>query len=120
MAMLPLTNPTSIRHNPFSSSSSSSSSFALRNCVSLNPTTRTCVSASPRRRLASVRCCSFSTLESAKIKVVGVGGGGNNAVNRMIGCGLHVRFWFPFRICYFFFANKLVWCLLMGHFYFVY
>ncbi|XP_014517587.1 cell division protein FtsZ homolog 1, chloroplastic [Vigna radiata var. radiata] len=78
MAMLALTNPTSIRHNAFSYSSSSSS-FALR--------TRTCVTA--RRRFASVRCCSFSTPESAKIKVVGVGGGGNNAVNRMIGCGLH-------------------------------
>lgn len=33
--------------------------------------------------------CSFSPLDSAKIKVVGVGGGGNNAVNRMIGSGLH-------------------------------
>jgi cell division GTPase FtsZ len=31
-------------------------------------------------------------MESAKIKVVGVGGGGNNAVNRMIGSGLHVGF----------------------------
>ncbi|XP_042479496.1 cell division protein FtsZ homolog 1, chloroplastic-like [Macadamia integrifolia] len=35
--------------------------------------------------------CSFSSFpptESARIKVVGVGGGGNNAVNRMIGSGL--------------------------------
>ncbi|CAH2069882.1 unnamed protein product [Thlaspi arvense] len=32
--------------------------------------------------------CSFSPMESAKIKVVGVGGGGNNAVNRMISSGL--------------------------------
>ncbi|KAK4794577.1 hypothetical protein SAY86_012571 [Trapa natans] len=32
--------------------------------------------------------CSFVPTESAKIKVVGVGGGGNNAVNRMIGNGL--------------------------------
>ncbi|XP_023005425.1 cell division protein FtsZ homolog 1, chloroplastic isoform X2 [Cucurbita maxima] len=32
--------------------------------------------------------CSFSPMESAKIKVVGVGGGGNNAINRMIGSGL--------------------------------
>lgn len=31
-------------------------------------------------------------MDNAKIKVVGVGGGGNNAVNRMIGCGLHVGF----------------------------
>ncbi|XWS11278.1 hypothetical protein CRYUN_Cryun38cG0070400 [Craigia yunnanensis] len=33
--------------------------------------------------------CSFAPMETAKIKVVGVGGGGNNAVNRMIGSGLH-------------------------------
>ncbi|XP_071724592.1 cell division protein FtsZ homolog 1, chloroplastic-like [Rutidosis leptorrhynchoides] len=32
--------------------------------------------------------CSFSPVETAKIKVVGVGGGGNNAVNRMINGGL--------------------------------
>ncbi|RDX86220.1 Cell division protein FtsZ-like 1, chloroplastic, partial [Mucuna pruriens] len=84
MAMLPLTNPTPIRCNAFSSSS-----FLLRNCVSLNPRTRTCASQPLRRRFASATCCSFSALDSAKIKVVGVGGGGNNAVNRMIGCGLH-------------------------------
>lgn len=36
-----------------------------------------------------MRCSfSFDPVESAKIKVVGVGGGGNNAVNRMIGSGL--------------------------------
>ncbi|XP_006839100.2 cell division protein FtsZ homolog 1, chloroplastic [Amborella trichopoda] len=35
-----------------------------------------------------VSCLSFAPMESAKIKVVGVGGGGNNAVNRMIGSGL--------------------------------
>ena len=34
--------------------------------------------------------CSFSPMESARIKVVGVGGGGNNAVNRMISSGLQV------------------------------
>lgn len=33
-------------------------------------------------------CCSFAPMETAKIKVVGVGGGGNNAINRMIGSGL--------------------------------
>ncbi|KAB2096099.1 hypothetical protein ES319_A01G085900v1 [Gossypium barbadense] len=32
--------------------------------------------------------CSFASMETAKIKVVGVGGGGNNAVNRMIGSSL--------------------------------
>ncbi|KAL3636991.1 Cell division protein FtsZ 1 [Castilleja foliolosa] len=31
---------------------------------------------------------SFIPMDSAKIKVIGVGGGGNNAVNRMIGSGL--------------------------------
>ncbi|KAL5213861.1 hypothetical protein ABZP36_003013 [Zizania latifolia] len=40
-----------------------------------------------RPRYASVRC-SFAPVETARIKVVGVGGGGNNAVNRMIGSGL--------------------------------
>ncbi|KAI7756707.1 hypothetical protein M8C21_021674 [Ambrosia artemisiifolia] len=42
----------------------------------------------PRRQRRHAVCCSFSSLETAKIKVVGVGGGGNNAVNRMIGSGL--------------------------------
>ncbi|KAK8916061.1 hypothetical protein KSP39_PZI023068 [Platanthera zijinensis] len=43
-----------------------------------------------RRGHSGVRCSfsSFAPLESARIKVVGVGGGGNNAVNRMIGSGL--------------------------------
>ncbi|KQJ85164.1 cell division protein FtsZ homolog 1, chloroplastic [Brachypodium distachyon] len=46
----------------------------------------------PRRRRprhAAVRCSfAFAPVETARIKVVGVGGGGNNAVNRMIGSGL--------------------------------
>jgi cell division protein FtsZ len=33
------------------------------------------------------------TMSGAKIKVIGVGGGGNNAVNRMIGSGIQV--WLP-------------------------
>ncbi|XP_010913967.1 cell division protein FtsZ homolog 1, chloroplastic [Elaeis guineensis] len=39
---------------------------------------------------STVRCSysSFAPVDSARIKVVGVGGGGNNAVNRMIGSGL--------------------------------
>ncbi|KAM0942531.1 putative tubulin GTPase [Dioscorea sansibarensis] len=43
-----------------------------------------------RPRSHSVRCsfASFAPMDSARIKVVGVGGGGNNAVNRMIGSGL--------------------------------
>ncbi|KAK9089798.1 hypothetical protein Scep_028880 [Stephania cephalantha] len=39
------------------------------------------------RRSDSCVCC-FGAIDSAKIKVVGVGGGGNNAINRMIGSGL--------------------------------
>ncbi|KAF8414185.1 hypothetical protein HHK36_002184 [Tetracentron sinense] len=41
-----------------------------------------------RDSCVSYTSCSFSPMESAKIKVVGVGGGGNNAINRMIGSGL--------------------------------
>lgn len=60
----------------------------LRNCISLNPRKTL------RHRLKPVSC-SFESIDNAKIKVVGVGGGGNNAVNRMIGCGLQV---FPFFV----------------------
>ncbi|XP_078176311.1 homolog of bacterial cytokinesis Z-ring protein FTSZ 1-1 [Carex rostrata] len=54
-------------------------------------------SATPCRRWwrhrSSVSCAYSSSpfgapMETAKIKVIGVGGGGNNAVNRMIGSGL--------------------------------
>lgn len=39
----------------------------------------------------SVRsCCASRTGGDARIKVVGVGGGGGNAVNRMISSGLQV------------------------------
>ncbi|XP_051135407.1 cell division protein FtsZ homolog 1, chloroplastic [Andrographis paniculata] len=41
-----------------------------------------------RKQRNGAVCCSFIPSESARIKVVGVGGGGNNAVNRMIGSGL--------------------------------
>ncbi|XP_057978068.1 cell division protein FtsZ homolog 1, chloroplastic [Malania oleifera] len=43
----------------------------------------------PRSGFCCASSCSFVPVEAAKIKVVGVGGGGNNAVNRMIGSGLH-------------------------------
>ncbi|KAL3701544.1 hypothetical protein R1sor_019566 [Riccia sorocarpa] len=37
---------------------------------------------------------SMIPMDSARIKVIGVGGGGNNAINRMIGSGLQgVEFW---------------------------
>jgi len=85
MAMLrPLTNPNELL------SLSCSSTFhhnALTTSVSFNP--RTTRIAPQRRRFASVRC-SYAYVDNAKIKVVGIGGGGNNAVNRMIGSGLQV------------------------------
>ncbi|KAM3222912.1 cell division protein FtsZ 1, chloroplastic [Capsicum annuum] len=52
-----------------------------------------CFFTGARRKCTSRRQCftvssSFTPMDSAKIKVIGVGGGGNNAVNRMIGSGL--------------------------------
>ncbi|KAM6580439.1 hypothetical protein CsatA_004213 [Cannabis sativa] len=80
----------------FSTSSSPiSTQFHHRKPFSLSQAPqRTCISQSNRRRTTLKRhrfgvvSCSFAPMETAKIKVVGVGGGGNNAVNRMIGSGL--------------------------------
>ncbi|RDX92856.1 Cell division protein FtsZ-like 1, chloroplastic [Mucuna pruriens] len=84
MAMLhPLTNPNEL----FSLSCSSIHHNALATSVSLNPRTTRIVPQRLTRRFASVRC-SYAFVDNAKIKVVGIGGGGNNAVNRMIGSGL--------------------------------
>jgi len=60
------------------------SSLSTSPSVSLHPKTQRFT-----RRFVSVKC------SLAKIKVVGIGGGGNNAVNRMIGSGLQVGFSFP-------------------------
>lgn len=83
MSMLPIRNPNDL----FVSSHSSLSPVS----VSLNTrTTKTTTAPRPlRRRFGSVSC-SFAYVDNAKIKVVGIGGGGNNAVNRMIGSGLQV------------------------------
>ncbi|XP_018812283.1 cell division protein FtsZ homolog 1, chloroplastic-like isoform X2 [Juglans regia] len=83
MATLQLTNP-----NELISTSSIPTPFhhkilPFRECVSQRRSTFR------KRRHFGVVSCSFHPVESAKIKVVGVGGGGNNAVNRMIGSGLH-------------------------------
>ncbi|KAE9584121.1 putative tubulin GTPase [Lupinus albus] len=93
MRMVPLTNPNEVM---FSSSSSSSfffffslpqaPLFHLTTSVSLNPIT-TSPQHLTRRCFGAVRC-SFAHVDNAKIKVVGIGGGGNNAVNRMIGSGV--------------------------------
>ncbi|GFZ07392.1 homolog of bacterial cytokinesis Z-ring protein FTSZ 1-1 [Actinidia rufa] len=80
-------------------SSSSSSILSGFNQKTLSPfASRTCFSPKdpprgPSKRHRSVLSCtcrsSFTPMDAAKIKVIGVGGGGNNAVNRMIGSGLH-------------------------------
>ncbi|RVW79878.1 Cell division protein FtsZ-like 1, chloroplastic [Vitis vinifera] len=88
MATLQLTNP-----NEFISSSSSSISTGFSHKALSSAAPGKCLSSKNtrgslwKRRRFGV-CCSFAPMESAKIKVVGVGGGGNNAVNRMIGSGL--------------------------------
>ncbi|XP_020223886.1 cell division protein FtsZ homolog 1, chloroplastic [Cajanus cajan] len=80
MAILhPLTNPNELSSLSLSLSCSCIQHNALTTSVSLIPP--------QRRRFASVRC-SYAYVDNAKIKVVGIGGGGNNAVNRMIGSGL--------------------------------
>jgi len=63
---------------------SSSSSFTLNTRLRI-------IHTEPLRRRFRPVSCSFDS-NNAKIKVVGVGGGGNNAVNRMLGCGLQVLF----------------------------
>ncbi|KAJ9672249.1 hypothetical protein PVL29_025745 [Vitis rotundifolia] len=87
MATLQLTNP-----NEFISSSSSISTGFSHKALSSAAPGKCLSSKNTRGNLWKRRrfgvCCSFAPMESAKIKVVGVGGGGNNAVNRMIGSGL--------------------------------
>ncbi|KAG8365120.1 hypothetical protein BUALT_Bualt18G0071300 [Buddleja alternifolia] len=78
------------------SSHSSPSSISIGFSPLLSQNARCNVSFSSSRQKSfcnSKRRCngvysSFIPMDSAKIKVVGVGGGGNNAVNRMIGSGL--------------------------------
>lgn len=77
--MLSLQNPNKLLSS--SSIPTPISHTTLRNSISLNPR-------KPLRRRLKPVTCSFESIDNAKIKVVGVGGGGNNAVNRMIGCGL--------------------------------
>ncbi|XP_020109648.1 cell division protein FtsZ homolog 1, chloroplastic isoform X2 [Ananas comosus] len=87
---LHLSSPT--RSISSSSSSSSSSGALLLFPCGLSPARSRSESRSRRWGSVAVQC-SFSSspfvpVDSARIKVVGVGGGGNNAVNRMIGSGL--------------------------------
>lgn len=103
MATLGLSNPAELSSRP-------STSIGLYQ-KTLSPfSSKLCISQRNRRRsLSKFRgfsvCCSFAPMDSAKIKVIGVGGGGNNAVNRMIGSGLQVGFvaFFPGWLYFFFF-----------------
>lgn len=68
-----------------------SSSFLAKSIPhSLHNSTRINSVFSKQRSKPTRLRCSFSPMESARIKVIGVGGGGNNAVNRMISSGLQV------------------------------
>ncbi|XVE50748.1 hypothetical protein DITRI_Ditri01bG0188200 [Diplodiscus trichospermus] len=81
MATLQVTNPRELI-----STISSSSLLSSKPCFpSKKPLKR---SFSRTRQHFGGISCSFASMETAKIKVLGVGGGGNNAVNRMIGSGL--------------------------------
>lgn len=98
MAAIGLTNPSSELTSSLHSTTSISIGFSLLrsknscSCISFPTNRRSGLSG--RRRLGI--CSSFTQMDSAKIKVVGVGGGGNNAINRMIGSGLQViLFSFP-------------------------
>lgn len=100
MAILGLSNPAELASSP-----SSSLAFCPRMHSSFVP--KQCFLAGARRKSLSRRqrfsiSSSFTPMDSAKIKVVGVGGGGNNAVNRMIGSGLQVSVLFYFLPCFLF------------------
>lgn len=92
MATFGLTNANELVYSP-----PISTPFHSRKSFNFFPKTLNFPKTSRRRRngknyAAFSTYCSFSPMETAKIKVVGVGGGGNNAVNRMIGSGLQVNF----------------------------
>ncbi|XP_050246703.1 cell division protein FtsZ homolog 1, chloroplastic [Quercus robur] len=86
MATLQLTNPNELMiSSPSIPTPFQHKSLPFRKCFSHWKSSNS----SQKRHRFGVVSCSFTPMESAKIKVVGVGGGGNNAVNRMIGSGLH-------------------------------
>nr|BAJ85582.1 predicted protein [Hordeum vulgare subsp. vulgare] len=71
------------------STSSASALIHLPGLPPRRPHSGGCRNQTRRPRHAAVQCSfAFAPVETARIKVVGVGGGGNNAVNRMIGSGL--------------------------------
>ena len=89
MATLQLTNPNELMiSSPSIPTPFQHKSLPFRECFSQRKSSNY----SQKRHRFGVVSCSFTPMESAKIKVVGVGGGGNNAVNCMIGSSLHVGF----------------------------
>ncbi|GFQ00788.1 cell division protein ftsz homolog 1 chloroplastic [Phtheirospermum japonicum] len=92
MATLRLSNPGFELASSHSSAASISVGFSpllsknARCDISFSRSSRKSFCDSKRHRNGAY--CSFIPTDSAKIKVIGVGGGGNNAVNRMIGSGL--------------------------------
>lgn len=110
MATLRLTNPAELTSLPSTSIGfyqKTLSPFSSKVCTLFPRVRRRSLSKFQRLTVCS---SSFAPLDSAKIKVVGVGGGGNNAINRMIASGLQVSVFllsrFPEFIfvvnCYFF------------------
>lgn len=86
MAILGLSNPAELASSsslPFYPSRPHSS-FIPKQCFFTGAARRKNYCRRQRFSISS----SFIPMDSAKIKVIGVGGGGNNAVNRMIGSGL--------------------------------
>ncbi|KAG8386073.1 hypothetical protein BUALT_Bualt03G0111000 [Buddleja alternifolia] len=92
MATLGISNPASELASSHSSTASISIGFSP--LLSKNARGKISFSRPHRRNFCNLKrqrigvYSSFTPMDSAKIKVVGVGGGGNNAVNRMIGSGL--------------------------------
>ncbi|KAG6387462.1 hypothetical protein SASPL_152652 [Salvia splendens] len=91
MATLQISNPPaelSLSHSSMAHISVAFSPLLSKNVrCNISSANRSRNSCTSKRHRTAVYC-SFIPMESAKIKVVGVGGGGNNAVNRMIGSGL--------------------------------
>lgn len=88
MATLRLTNPAELTSLPSTSIGlyqKTLSPFSPKVCTLFPKLRRRSLSKFHRLTVCS---SSFTPVDSAKIKVVGVGGGGNNAVNRMIASGL--------------------------------
>ncbi|KAF7815900.1 cell division protein FtsZ-like protein 1, chloroplastic-like [Senna tora] len=88
MATLPFTNPNELVASSSIPTPFYPGAFSYSSCVSFDPRRRTSATTERHTRRSQSVSCSFTSIDNAKIKVVGVGGGGNNAVNRMIGSGL--------------------------------